>query len=126
MSTATNCLRCGALCRTGTPDHTKRAIVVSDTKGFCANCMITQFLLSIAPIADLINGSPARGDIVPAREGLGPEIFLNEPWREKTLRPILQAVLGHTQMPEDAIDWIEVVGNWGLDWPKNKAPGELF
>lgn len=123
---ATNCLRCNTPCQTGTPDPAKRAIVVSATKGMCANCMITQFLLSIAPIRDTIEGTPARGDIVPDREGRGPEIFLNEPWRDKTLRPILQAVLGHTQLPEDAIDWIEVVGNWGLPWPKNKAPGELF
>lgn len=79
--------------------------------------MITKFLRSIQPIRDTIEGTPARGDLVPAREGRGPEIFLDEEWREKTLKPLMRAVLGHTQMPEDAIDWIEVVSNWGMPFP---------
>lgn len=115
-------MRCNAKCRIGTPDPTKRAIVAATEKGFCSNCMITHFLLGIEAIRDSIEGSPARGGVVPAREGLGPEIFLNSQWREKVLRPILKGVLAHTQMPEDSINWIEVVGNWGLPWPKGKNP----
>lgn len=120
----TNCLRCGTHCRTGTPDPTKRAIVAATKKGLCSNCMIENFLLSIDSIADLINGTPARGGIVADRPGLGPEIFLNSEWRETILRPLLRGVLAHTQMPEDSINWIEVVGNWGLPWPKGCEPNQ--
>ncbi len=118
----TNCLRCGARCRRGTPDPKARAIQQSATNGFCPNCMITKFLLGIEPIRDLIEGTPARGNLVAAREGKGPEIFLNSPWREQVLRPVLRGVLAHTQLPENAINWIEVVGNWGLPWPKGRGP----
>lgn len=116
----TQCLRCGRPGRRGTPDPKARAIRHSDSDGFCSNCMITKFLLSIEPIKDSIEGTPARGGTVAARPGLGPEIFLDGPWRENVLRPVLRGVLAHTQMREDQINWIEVVGNWGLPWPKNR------
>ena len=111
----TNCLRCGSLCHSGTPDPNARAIVQA-ARGYCANCMIEKFLTDIEIIRELINGTPARGGN-PARTGLGPEIFLNATWRENVLRPLMATVLSHTQMPEDAINWIEVVSNWGTPYP---------
>jgi len=114
-SELTHCLRCAAACRLGTPDPTKRAIVQASAAGFCANCMITRFFLSIEGLRNLIEGTPAR-------PGLGPEIFLNAPWRETVLRPVMRGVLAHTQMPEGSINWIEVVGNWGLPWPHGQEP----
>ncbi len=117
----THCLRCNCLCQTGTKDAAKRAIHQAEGKGLCANCMITKFLRSIEPISTLIDGCPPRGE-QPERKGLGPEIFLNAAWHEQILRPVLKRVLAHTQLPEDAINWIEVCGNWGLPWPKNQAP----
>jgi hypothetical protein len=125
MSQIVNCLRCGTPCRTGTPDPTKRAILAAAKEGFCSNCMIEHFLLSIEPIANIINGTPSRGHkefLVPGRPGRGPELFLDAEWRERVLRPVLRGVLAFTQMPEDSINWIEVVGNWGLPWPKGKQP----
>ena len=119
-----NCLRCGTPCKPGTPDHTKRAILQAAV-GFCPSCMITKFLLGIEVLRDTIEGTPARGDLVAARPGLGPEIFLNADWREKTLRPVMRGLLAHTQMPEDCINWIEVIGNWGLPWPKGHEPKEM-
>ena len=80
--------------------------------------MITRFLLGIEVIRILIEGKPARGNIVAARPGLGPEIFLDAEWREKALRPVMRGLLAHTQMPEDSINWLEVVANWGMPWPK--------
>jgi len=109
LNLTSNCLRCRKPCRRGTPDLKKRAILQSATTGFCPNCMITRFLLGIEPIRDTI-------------EGLGPEIFLDIVWREKVLRPVMQGVLAYTQMPEDAIDWIEVVRNWEMPWPKGRKP----
>lgn len=119
LELTTNCLRCGTPCRRGTPDPKARAIVQSATAGFCPNCMIERFLLGISVLRDTIEGTPARGGgAVPARAGLGPEIFLNVEWREKVLRPVMRGLLAHTQMPEDCINWLEVVGNWGMPWPQ--------
>ena len=122
--TTTKCLRCGVLCRTGAPDPKARALVAATATGLCPNCMITRFLLSIEPIRDTIEGHAARGGIVPALEGKGPEIFLNAEWREKVLRPVLRGVLSMTQLPEDSINWIAVAGNWGLPFPRKHAPVE--
>lgn len=117
------CLRCKVPLRRGTPDSKVRVIVQSATTGFCPNCMVTRFLLGIGPIRDIIGGTPARGGI-PAREGKGQEIFLDARWRAIALRPVLRGVLALTQLPEDSIDWIEVVGNWGMPWPKGREPKE--
>ena len=120
-----NCLRCGRACRPGIADPKARAIVQA-REGFCANCMITKFLLSIEAIRDLIEGTPARGSTypkgfgVPAREGTGPEILFcpGGAAARKQIAVVLQA----TQMRADEIDYIEVVGNWGLPWPKGREP----
>ena len=90
----TNCLRCGKLCRRGTPDMSKQAI------------------------------RQAHGGEVPAQ--LQPEIFLDSKWRESVLRPVMKTMLAHTQLPEDAIDWINVVSNWGMPFPKGREPGLLL
>jgi len=121
------CLRCGAACRTGRPDPKARAIRVAANAGFCANCIVTKFLLSIESIAEFINGAPARGSkraglIIRERSGVGPEIFLDRDWRHKTFGPHVVLILAHTQLPPEQIDWIEVVGNWGLPWPKGREP----
>ena len=125
--TLTACLRCGVPCRTGTPDSEARAIRESNTVGFCSNCVVTNFLLSVESIAELINGHPRRGShagglIVPGRAGLGPEIFLNRAWRERAFGPQMQAICRYTQLDAKRINWIEVVGNWGLPWPKGHKP----
>ncbi len=70
--------------------------------------MITHFLLSIEPIANTI-------------EKRGPEILFGGDFI-KVVRPLIANILAHTQMTEAEIDWIEVVGNWGLPWPKGKSP----
>ena len=56
----------------------------------------------------------------------GPEIFLNEEWREKTLRPVMAAVAAHTQMPEDAIDYQRLALNWNDPWPDAAGQLEFF
>jgi len=112
LGITSNCLRCGTPCRLGTPDPKARAIVRASKAGFCPNCMIEHFFGSI----EVLKLTIAK---------LGPEIFLNAEWREKTLRPVMRGLLAHTQMPEDSINWIEVVGNWGMTWPKGHEPKEM-
>ena len=111
-----HCRRCGAKCQTGTPEKA-RAIRRSAGEGFCPNCMITFFLLSIEPIRDIIEGTPARGSLVPARPGKGPEILLAAHIRQGWAH-----LLSHTQLRPDEINWVEVVGNWYLPWPKGHEP----
>lgn len=114
------CVRCQRPLRSGTPDPKSRGIQQSATTGFCAACMIAKFLLGIEPIRELIEGIPARGGR-PPRPGHGPEVLFGGPYLE-TIRPVIAGVLAHTQLREDQIDWIEVVGNWGLPWPRGCAP----
>lgn len=115
----TNCLRCGELCQQGAPDLTKQAIRQA-AEGFCPACMMEKFLRSIEPIRALFEGTPQR----PAQ--LQPEIFLDAKWREGVLRPVMKQVLAHTQLPEDAIDWVNVVSNWGQPFPQGREPQMLF
>lgn len=112
LGITSNCLRCGTPCRLGIPDPKARAIVRASKAGFCPNCMIEHFFGSV----EVLKITIAK---------LGPEIFLNAEWREKTLRPVMRGLLAHTQMPEDSINWIEVVGNWGMPWPKGHEPKEM-
>ena len=115
----TNCLRCGERCLRGTPDLSKKAIRQA-SDGFCPACMIEKFLRSVEPIRALFEGTAQR----PAQ--LEPEIFLDAAWRDRVLRPVLKTVLSHTQLPEDAIDWINVVSHWGMPFPQGREPGLLF
>lgn len=87
--------------------------------------MITRFLLGIEAVRDCING---RREVVidgrvvmraePAR---GPEILFGGDYI-RVIRPVIADILRHTQLPETSIDWIEVVGNWGMPWPKGREP----
>ena len=118
----THCLRCNRPCQTGTPDPKARAMRRSATTGFCPDCIVTWFILSIEPMRMVIEGTPQRGSaeaglIVPARPGLGPECLLGE-HIQKTWAP----VLAPTQIRPDEINWINVVSNWGLPFPKNRQP----
>jgi hypothetical protein len=73
--------------------------------------------LSVEVIRDTIEGTPARGNLVPARKGKGPEILLAE-----HIRNGWAPLLAHTQVKPEEIDWIEVVGNWYMPWPKGREP----
>lgn len=117
-NSTTQCLRCGEVCRRGTPDPSKQAIHQAQ-EGFCPACMIEKFLRSVEPIRAMIDGD--RG-----RKPLGPEIFLDHAWRETVLRPVLAGVLAHTQLPEDSINWLNVVAHWGQPYPPGREPGLLF
>lgn len=116
----TKCLRCGEMCQQGTPDKSKAGIWEAK-KGFCASCMIEKFLRSVEPIRMMFEGTAQRAPMH------GPEIFLNEAWRNQVLAPVLTMVLLHTQMPAASINWINVVSNWGMPFPDPKRrKTELF
>lgn len=116
MNNLTYCLRCGIPCRTGIPDDTKRAIVAAEKAGYCATCITQRFLMAL------------HDGVLIERlmDQHGPEIFLNEEWRERTFRPLMAAVAAHTQMPEDAIDYVRLAMNWNDPWPKAAEQLEFF
>jgi hypothetical protein len=110
-----NCLRCGRPCRFGTPDPNARALRHSAMPGLCPNCAVTRFLLDIEPIRETIEGTPARGGIVPALPGNGPQILLLP-----HVRAMWRPLLAYTQTRPEEIDWETVVSQWDLPWPKMK------
>lgn len=128
----THCLRCGTPCRLAAPKAGAKIIQFATKAGLCANCMVTRFLLAVEPIAETINGTPARGDIVPARAGKGPEILLGGSAARKSdafhqaIRAITARILHETAMCEDQIDWLEVVSNWHTPFPKGHEPKPWF
>lgn len=113
MSNVTNCLRCGRPCKHGTPDPTKRAILKTQHEGLCPNCVVTDFLLGIEPIRQIIMGSRARGGIVPEMPGKGPEIL-----RYPHIQEQIGRILSSTQLSLTEINWETVIANWDLPWPK--------
>ena len=115
--TITHCLRCRRPCRHGTPDPTKRAILKTQGDGLCPNCVVTHFLLGIAPIRETIMGHPARGGIVPAVPGKGPAVL-----RLPHIQAQLGRILAFTQLSLGEVDWEVVIANWDLPWPKGKQP----
>lgn len=108
----TACQRCTRLCRTGTPDPKARAIVHGQ-QGLCPDCMLQRLLASIEPL----NGTGLYNKL--------PEYLQNAAWREKTLRPLLAAVLGHTQLTEAEVNYENVARNWHLPWPANRHGKQL-
>lgn len=116
VQSTTTCQRCHKPLRAGTPDAKARAIRRA-AKGYCANCVITRFLLQVEPIHALIEGTGKH-------PGKGPEILLggDNPQFQACLKGVMRTMLSHTQLREDEIDWIEVVGNWGMAWPAGQEP----
>lgn len=72
--------------------------------------MVTGFLQSVDTIRDKI-----------AKDG--PEILFASDGFHQAFIEQFNAVLraGNCQMTIDEINWIEVVGNWGLPFPKTKG-----
>lgn len=116
MSASVNCLRCGTPCRVGTPKAESKPFRQAAERGLCPNCMVTSFLLSVEPVREKITKE-------------GPEILFASDGFHHAFVKQFAAVLyaGNCQMNPDEIDWIEVVGNWGLPFPKVKGcQPELF
>ena len=111
LDLGTECLRCKTPCQRGKPDPKARAIRRSATVGLCASCMFTNFLQSIEGLERTISEK-------------GPEVLFgggNDEFHT-SLRQIVGRILYVTQMEEPEIDWIEVVSNWGMPWPKGHEP----
>jgi hypothetical protein len=98
-------MRCHVLCRTGTPDEKARVFRVSATPdGYCVNCAATEFLKTTPPICELLAADRSKV------EGL------RLPHVQEQFGAMVAA--GNGQVDPKHIDWLEVIANWELPFPK--------
>ena len=93
-----SCLRCGAEWQRLIVGPATRPGRRSQTDGFCANCMVTHFLLSV----EVLDCSLAN------------------------LRYCAAGVMNYTPLRQREIDWIEVISHWELPWPSGREPQPYF
>lgn len=94
------CERCHRECRPG-KGNPKALLMRKSTKGYCVDCAVTQFLMSVEPIATMLR---ERGTDV-LLTGENPQV--SEQFAE-----ILR--IGESDAHGDVIDWRRVVDNWHL------------
>lgn len=106
MPDTTNCARCGVRCvkQKGNAEARLLKFTTSDF-GLCVNCGITAFLKSLDVIA-----SPGRNG-----KPFDPECF-RLPHIQRQFAPVLSAGKADARIEE--IDWLEVIANWELPFPK--------
>ncbi len=100
-----HCPRCGRLCQATGPKNLDARLMrrASDpAAGLCPNCAITDFILSVEPMAHAI-------------EKNGPEILLT-PHVQEQFGTLL--IIGQADADQSEIDWEVVVKNWHLPFPK--------
>ena len=54
-----------------------------------------------------------------------PQYLADKHWRQNTLRPLVAAVMSHTQLTEAELNYENVIRNWDLPWPANRHGGQL-
>jgi len=100
------CLRCEKVCRPAKSKNPDAKPFRKALKGFCSNCVVTHFLLSIEPLRDGIE-----------KNGTG---ILHNPMVQKQFEAVLNA--GESELPIEEINWNCVVDSWDLKWPKGLKP----
>ncbi len=100
------CKRCGRLCRRSAPIHEDAELLQRTTSddGFCPDCAVTAFLLSVAPARQSINR-------------IGPQCLRDERIRREFAEVL---VAGKADMTIDEVNWDTVISNWALPFPKGK------
>jgi len=102
-----NCPRCGVPCRASSAGHDDARLLRRAPKGFCANCAVTEFLMSVETIRDGIE-----------RRGVG-QALSNLAVREGFTQLMK---IGHADMRPEEIDWEKIIDNWQLPFPKPIPP----
>jgi hypothetical protein len=101
-----SCVRCGAPCTPGENKNPKAQPFRKAQTGLCANCAVTQFLLSIETLKDGL-----------LKNGLG---LLKKPEVQRQFAALLE--VGHSELPINEINWNTVIDQWGLPFPKGYKP----
>jgi hypothetical protein len=96
-----NCLRCGVDVQVSAKKRAEKSWpfkLATIPKGFCADCVFTQFLCNTYPINMGLDRS-------------GPELLLHPQMREAVL---MSGLLEKCDMNVDEVNWQKVVANWNL------------
>ncbi|MCE5277168.1 MAG: hypothetical protein ABFD92_16695 [Planctomycetaceae bacterium] len=114
-----HCDRCHVPCRTGTPDPKARLLMLSEgPHGLCVNCAVTDFFKNEkygVSLEQVMRGSDLDGPTDPAA---CPKA-LALPHVQKQFSEVLR--VGCAQVSPDDIDWLEIIANWHLPFPKKKG-----
>ena len=105
MDNKTNCMRCGTICLRQAGNREARLLRKTTGNGLCVNCCATEFLQSLDVINDPGKDQPA----------FDPEC-LQLPHIQKQFAAIMS--VGKADARPDEIDWLEVIANWYLPFPK--------
>ncbi len=101
------CCRCGVPCRKMPGNPEARLLThTTDDFGFCGNCAATEFLKGLAVIGDRSRFEKKPFD---------PECF-RLPHVQVQFAQILTT--GNADTKPEEIDWLEVIANWHLPFPK--------
>ncbi len=100
------CVRCGNKCRTAKSQNPEARPFKWAFHGLCADCAVTQFLLSVEILRLVI-------------EKCGIDILLN-PLIQNQFVKIMCA--GKSEMLPDEINWRRVTFNWSKPFPKGYEP----
>ena len=98
----TSCGRCGKPCKQGENKNLKAKPFRRAKEGYCPNCAVTQFLLSIETLRDGL-----------VKNGLE---LLRNPVVQKQFSQLLR--IGKSELPAKEINWDIVINQWDLPFPR--------
>jgi len=101
------CLRCGVRCRRQPGNPEARLLKHTTDNGYCVNCATTRWFQGLAIVNDR-----GRGE-----KPFDPECF-RLPHVQSQFSAIMAA--GNADAKPAEIDWLEVIANWHLPFPKEK------
>lgn len=105
-NTLSICARCGDICRSAKSQNPDARVFKHAEKGLCANCVVTQFLLSVETLRLGI-------------EKNGINVLLN-PMIQKQFESVMYS--GGSEMLPDEINWNLIVRRWKDPFPKGYEP----
>jgi hypothetical protein len=105
-----HCLRCGVRCKRRPGNPEARLLKHTTSDGYCVNCAATEFLQGLAVV----------NDRSPKDKPFDPGCF-RLPHVQAQFAVVL--VAGNSDARPDEIDWLEIMANWDLPFPKPKRRG---
>lgn len=105
----TICVRCGRQCRPAVSQDSDARPFKWALQGLCADCAVTQFLLSVEIL---------RLDI----ERYGLEVLMNSGIQNQFVNVMRS---GRSEMSPDEINWKRVIVNWNEPFPKGYDPERI-
>ena len=125
QSPTKRCERCSKLCRVAEKRNPKSQLFVKGdrkTGRYCAECLVVDFLLNcdygpqLNELAKLTGPGPGPFD---ATRTFDPEVFRLPHVQEQFAAIVLKAQEQYSaELMPDEFDWLEVIANWHLPFPK--------